>query len=68
MGQLLPVLGNSRCGFKPLDSSVPMPSLWGVRRGKYYPVASRQSHGHLTFSPGQGGFSLCKMKNVPLED
>lgn len=32
MGQLLPVLGNSRCGLKLPDSSLPMPSLWGWER------------------------------------
>lgn len=47
MGQLLPVLGNSRCGLKPPNSSVPMPSFTGE---KHILVAPGESHRHLTFT------------------
>lgn len=75
MGQLLPVLGNSRCGLKPPDSSVPMPSLWGWERESIPELPPGKNHEHLTLSPGQCGFSrssdlhlgcLRKMKSVLL--
>lgn len=56
MGQLLPVLGNSRCGLKPPDTSVPMPSLWRWKGGRDLLVAFGESHGHLTLGPGPDGF------------
>lgn len=39
MGQLLSVLGDSRCGFQPPDSSVPKPELF-LGEGKEPLVAS----------------------------
>lgn len=42
MGQLLSVLGDSRCGFQPSDSSVPMPELF-LGEGKDHLVASGDS-------------------------
>jgi hypothetical protein len=55
MGQLLPVLGNSRCGLKLPDSSVRMPSLC-VGEGKHPLVASGDSHEPSNPQPWLGCF------------
>lgn len=61
MGQLLSVLGDSRCGFQPPDSSVPKPELFlGERKEPL--VAS----GYSNLSPRLGEDALAMTPELHL--